>query len=43
MTTNKFIKEFLRIKELKVTDLTFRKGNQLEFWLILYKNGCEVV
>jgi transposase len=41
MTINKLIGKLLRFKGLKVTGLTFRKGNQLEIGVKPYKNGCK--
>jgi hypothetical protein len=37
MTNNKLIGKLLRFKDLKVTGLTFRKGNQLEIGINLKK------
>jgi hypothetical protein len=41
MTINKLIGKLLRFKGLKVTGLTFRKGNQLEIGVKPYKIGCK--
>ena len=41
MTTSRLVRKLLKLKELIVVGISFKKGNHLEIWVKPYKNGCR--